>query len=714
MRKALGYLKPFWLSVLAVIALVFGQVQFELALPDYMSKIVTYGIQYGGITSPVPDVMREETYELMRTLMTEEQKATADQCYTLTDHYPGTDGQTVYVRNETESDSLEDAAARAFLIVSAVRASGSEEMLQMLKEGRAEEVQAMVSAGMQDYTEENLQAAEIMMVRSEYAALGIDTEKMQNEFILREGMMMILIALMGSLCAGASAFLAARTATGACRNMRSDVFKRVESFSSEEFSRFSTASLITRTTNDIQQVQMVLTMLLRIVLFAPFMGLTSLFKVMRYSSLAAILGWAVIFMIILMIITFYFTMPRFKLAQKLVDRLNLVTREQLSGMLVIRAFNNQDMEEKRFDEVNTDMTKLNTFLNRVMAVISPVMQFMMSAVSVLIIWIGANQIDIGAMQIGDMMAFLQYSTHVLISFMIVAMIFIMIPRSAVSANRIFEVLDTEPVIRDPKNPKKLPPENQPVIFDHVSFRYPGAEQNVLEDITFTASPGETVAMIGSTGSGKSTLINLLPRFFDVTEGAVRLGDTDIRDVTQKDLRDRIGYVPQKGILFSGTIESNLKYADENASEEKMQEALRVSQAKEFVDRMPDGIREEVSEGGTNFSGGQKQRLSIARALTKNAQIFIFDDTFSALDYQTDARLRKELNQLVRKTKATVLIVAQRISTIMHADQILVLDEGRIVGRGKHEDLMRDCSVYKEIAYSQLSEEEIRAYGGEGL
>lgn len=711
MRKALRYLKPFWLSVAAIIALVFGQVQFELALPDYMSRIVTYGIQYGGITSPVPSVIREETFDLMECLMTDEQKAAAEECYSLSTTYPDAEGP-VYVRNETESEALSEAVEKPFLIVSAVRASGSEEMMQMLKEGQVEQVQAMIESTMADYTEENLRAAEIMMVKNEYQAVGLNTEKIQNDYILNEGAVMILIALMGSLCAAASSFLAARTATGACRNMRKDVFARVESFSSEEFSRFSTASLITRTTNDIQQVQQVLTMLLRIVLFAPFMGLTSLFKVMRYSSLAAILGWAVILMIILMAITFMFTMPKFRIAQKLVDRLNLVTREQLSGMLVIRAFNNQKMEEKRFDEVNTDMTKLNTFLNRVMAVISPVMQFVMSGVSVLIIWIGARQIDLGAMQIGDMMAFLQYSTHVLISFMIVAVIFIMIPRSAVSANRVFEVLETEPVIRDPENPKKLPEENQPVVFEHVSFRYPGAEQNILEDINFTASPGETVAMIGSTGSGKSTLINLLPRFFDVTEGAVRLGDTDIREISQKDLRDRIGYVPQKGILFSGSVESNLKYADENASEEKIIEALRVSQAAEFIDKMPDGIHEAVSEGGTNFSGGQKQRLSIARALTKNAQIFIFDDTFSALDYQTDAKLRKELNQMVKKTKATVFIVAQRISTIMHADQILVLDEGKIVGKGTHEELMKDCSVYKEIAYSQLSEEEINAYGKE--
>ena len=531
-------------------------------------------------------------------------------------------------------------------------------------------------------------------------------EKKQTSYILHEGLLMLGIALMGSLCAAASAFLASRTATGACRNMRADVFRTVESFSSEEFSKFSTASLITRTTNDIQQVQMVITMLLRIVLFAPFMGLTSLVKILRYRNLASILGWAVAFMIVVMIVTLIFTMPRFKQAQKMVDNLNLVTREQLSGMLVIRAFNNQKNEEERFDRVNTDMTKLNIFLNRVMTVISPLMTFMMSFVSVAIIWIGANQIDSGAMQIGDMMAFLQYATHVLMSFMFVAMIFIMIPRSAVSANRIFEVLETKPKIKDPDSPKHLPAGSHSLVFDHVSFRYPKAEQNVLEDINFTAEPGETVAIIGSTGSGKSTLVNLIPRFFDVHDGSVRYGDVDIRDVTQKELRERIGYIPQKGILFSGTVESNLRYADENASDEMISRALRVSQSEEFVSRMEKGIQEPVSEGGTNFSGGQKQRLSIARALAKDSDIYIFDDTFSALDYKTDASLRKALSEMIAETKATLIIVAQRISTIRNADKIIVLDNGRTAGIGTHAELMKNCSVYQEIAYSQLSEEEL--------
>ncbi|MBR4163331.1 MAG: ABC transporter ATP-binding protein [Solobacterium sp.] len=707
MLKAFRYLKPFWLSVIAVIALVFAQVQLELALPDYMSGIVTYGIQYGGITETVPDALSEGTYQALQyfmdgTILEENYRKIEQNDPAYIQKYPVLKDEPVYILEAEDTSALQEAIRNPFLMVSFLKQSGMTQfdpsMIQVLQQ------QAQEQLG--DYTEENLQAIMRMMIRSEYAALGIDTEALQTSYILHEGLLMLGIALLGSLCAIGSSYLASRTATGACRNMRKDVFAKVESFSSEEFSRFSTASLITRTTNDIQQVQQVLTMFLRIVLFAPFMGFTSLFKVLRYKNLASILGWTIVLMICLMIVTFLFTMPKFKIVQKYIDRLNLVTREQLSGMLVIRAFNNQEVEEKRFDEVNHDLTKLNIFLNRVMVVISPIMTFLMSGVSILIIWIGANQIDAGLMQIGDMMAFLQYASHVLISFMIVAMIFIMIPRSSVSAGRIFEVLETEPVIKDPDYPEKLSKENQIITFDQVCFKYPNAEQNVLENISFTANPGETVAFIGSTGSGKSTLINLLPRFFDVTEGAIRIGDTDIRNITQKDLRDQIGYVPQKGILFSGTIESNLRYADEDASKEILEEALRISQAKEFVEAMPEGIQEPIAEGGTNVSGGQKQRLSIARALVKDANIFIFDDTFSALDYQTDARLREALHKMIQKTKATVFIVAQRISTIMHADKIIVLDNGKIAGMGTHDELLKTCSVYQEIAYSQLSEKEL--------
>jgi ATP-binding cassette subfamily B protein len=719
MLKAFRYLKPYWLSVLAIVGLIFGQVQAELALPDYMSDIVTYGIQYGGVKESVPNAMRASTLQHMSYFADDAADAWTIVSKGDSDYekeYPAAKEEDIAVLKDGASPS--DQAKKAFLLVSLL---DSEEVLKQLNMTSADQLYAAMDASsaikeqilstadekISGFTQENLTSAEIMAVKSEYTALGMDMAHLQSSYILSEGGKMLVIAALGSLAALIAAYLASRTATGACRDMRRDVFARVESFSSEEFSHFSTASLITRTTNDIQQVQQVITMMLRIVLFAPLMGLTSLLKVLRYPGMFSILLWIIAAIVVLMLVSFILAMPRFKKIQQLVDRLNLVTREQLEGMLVIRAFNNQKTEEKRFDAVNKDITSVNIFVNRLMAVMMPAMTFLMSFVSVLIIWYGARQIDAGTMQIGAMMAFLQYAMHVLISFMIVAAIFIMIPRSSVSAKRIFEVLETKPTILDPDNPKQMPEEAEPITFDHVSFRYPGAEKDVLEDISFTANPGETVAFIGSTGSGKSTLINLIPRFFDVTKGAIYYGDTDIREVTQHDLREKIGYVPQQGVLFSGTVLSNLKYADPNASNETVKNALAVSQAQEFVSRMPEGVNTPIAQGGTNVSGGQKQRLSIARALTRSkAQILIFDDTFSALDYATDAKLRSALHEMVQKTKATVFIVAQRISTIRHADRIVVLDEGRVAGIGTHEELMKDCRVYQEIARSQLSQEEL--------
>ena len=722
MLKAFRYLKPFWLSVIAVIAFVFGQVQCELALPDYMSDIVTYGIQYNGITANIPQAIRTDTMEHMAYFLSDSDYQTILQSYRL-DNTVTLEGkeystnEEVYVLKDGADASVQNIISRPYIITSMVSSkevldamgiNNTDVLWQMIANDPSiadtisKEAQQQISA----FTEDNLYGSIRMAAIQEYQSMGIDIEQVQNSYIFKEGLIMLGIALIGSLCAIGAAYLAARTATGAARNMRKDVFEKVESFSSAEFSHFSTASLITRTTNDIQQVQNVLTMILRIVLFAPMMGLTSLFKVMRYPQLAGILGWSVTFIIVMMIIVFVVAMPKFRISQKLVDNLNLVTREQLEGMPVIRAFNNEKMEEERFDRANTDITKLNIFLNRLMAIVSPIMTLMMSGVTIAIIWIGASAIDLGSMQIGDMMAFIQYTTHVLISFMIVAMIFIMLPRSSVSANRIFEVLETKVSIKDPKQPVPLPEGNPIITFDHVSFAYPNAQQNVLEDITFTASAGETVAIIGSTGSGKSTLINLLPRFFDVTQGSIRFNGVDIRDVSQQQLRERIGYIPQKGVLFSGTIESNLRYGDENASEEAIENALVVSQAKEFVSAMEEGIQSPIAQGGTNVSGGQKQRLSIARALVRKADVYIFDDTFSALDYKTDAMLRKALHEMIEKTNAVVFIVAQRISTIRSADQIIVLDEGKIAGIGSHQQLMATCSVYQEIARSQLSQEEL--------
>lgn len=725
MLKAFRYLKPYWISVVAVIVLVFAQVQAQLALPDHMSKIITYGIQYGGITESIPSAMSEETYNHLQVFMDEESKTILEDNYvqvsqgdtSYTKKYPLVENEDIYVLKDHPDSSLEDTIKKPLLMTSLLeneeilksfKLDSSSQLYQalalqpQLKEQIVNQFDAMLSK----YTDANLTAAQTLAVKKVYQDLQMDTAAIQNRYIMQEGFWMLAISLLATISAIGSAYLSSRTATAASRDLRRDVFAKVETFSSAEFSRFSTASLITRTTNDVQQVQTILTMFLRIVLFAPFMGFTSLFKVIHYSSLVSLLAWSVAGLITLMIAIFSFTMPKFKKSQELVDQLNRVSREQLEGMLVIRAFDNEKYEEQRFKKVNDDITKLNLFLNRVMGLPMPIMTFALSALSVGIIWIGTNQVDAGTMQIGDMMAFLQYATEILMSFMIIAMIFIMVPRSSVSANRIFEILETEPTIHDPVEPKHLPKENAPITFDHVSFKYANAEENVLEDIHFTANPEETVAFIGSTGSGKTTLVNLLPRFFDITEGTIRFGDIDIRDVSQKELRDRIGYVPQKGILFSGTIASNLRYADESLSDEKMEEALSVSQAKEFVDRMPNGVNEPIAQGGTNVSGGQKQRLSIARALAKDAQVYIFDDTFSALDYATDAKLRAALAELITKKHATVFIVAQRISSIMHADKIIVLDQGKMAGIGTHEELLKSCEVYQEIAHSQLSREEL--------
>ena len=544
-----------------------------------------------------------------------------------------------------------------------------------------------------------------MYIQHEYQLLGMNTFAIQMGYILKEGGYMLLIALLCSICAIGGGYLSSKVAIASTKKLRKDVFEKVQSFSTSEYSKFSCASLITRTTNDIQQVQQIIQMLLRIVLFAPMMGIGSLIKVFRYPQMLWILALCIVIIILVFIMTFALTMPKFSKIQKTVDKINLILREFLDGMLVIRAFNTQKYEEERFDEANKTITSLNLFVNRVMSSVMPLITFIMNAITIIIVWVAATQIDKGVMEIGSMLAFIQYAMHVLMSFMIVAMISIMIPRSAISAKRIFEVLDTELSITDPKEPKHLN-DNKQIIFDHVSFKYPNAQDEVLSDISFTVDPGETIAFIGSTGSGKSTLINLLPRFYDVTSGAITIGGINIKDVSQRELRSRIGYIPQKAILFSGDIESNLRFADENASMDNINTAIEVSQSKEFIDSKKEGLKYNIAQGGTNVSGGQKQRLSIARAITKQPDIYIFDDSFSALDYKTDVALRQALNKLVEQSHAMVFIVAQRISTIMHADKIIVLDEGKMAGIGTHEQLLKNCPVYKEIALSQLSLEEL--------
>lgn len=545
-------------------------------------------------------------------------------------------------------------------------------------------------------------------VKAEYKKLGANVNDVQNQYIAHKGVQMLAIALLGAVASICVAFLASRLGAGVAKDLRLAVFKKVESFSNSEFNKFSTASLITRSTNDIVQIQMVIVMIVRMVLLAPVMGIGGIFKALENSpSMTWMIFLVVIVIFCVLGVTFAIAMPKFKIVQQLIDKLNLSMRENLSGILVIRAFGNEDESEKRFDKANKDLTKVNLFVNRVMVSLMPIMMFIMQGMSLLIIYFGAKQVDLGNIAIGEMMAFLQYAMIIVMSFLMVAMIAIMLPRASVAANRVAEVLATEPMIEDPENAEAFVEDKKGLVeFNHVTFKYPGAQEPVLSDIDFVARPGETTAFIGSTGSGKSTLINLIPRFYDVTEGNVKVDGVDVRECNMHDLRDRIGVVPQKGLLFSGTIESNIKYGAPHLTDEELQEVIDVAQAKEFIDTKPLGVEEPISQGGTNVSGGQKQRLAIARALAKNPEILIFDDSFSALDFKTDATLRKRLGEMTAKTHNTVLIVGQRIASIMHADQIIVLDEGKIVGKGTHEELMKTCDVYQEIALSQLSKEEL--------
>ena len=715
MLKLKRYMKPYLGLLAAAILLLFGQAMLELTLPNYMSDIVNVGLQQGGITQSAPEAIDAASMALMQRFMNEDDAAAVAAAYVSAGE--SAEGLAHWQKtypNLTESDwvlaaDAEDSGANgafsraAYALVQAAGASAMDPAA-LATLGQSDIDEAVNTAAVTP--DSLLGQTGAVLVKRFYQTLGADTDAIQTGYILSVGVRMLGLTLLLTACAISAGFCLSRLGAGVGRDLRRDVFTRVTYFNNAEMDQFSTASLITRSTNDITQVQNFLSVGLRMLCFAPIMGLGGLIMGLRKCpQLAWVLALALALMLTLILVLFKVALPRFKKMQSLVDRLNLVSREELSGLMVVRAFANQDFMQKRFDSANKDLTGNTLFVNRAMATMLPVMTLVMNGISLLIVWFGGKQIAASSLQVGDMMAFIQYAMQVIMSFLFISLMFILVPRASVSADRICQVLDTENSVADPESPV---PMNQPVKgvveFRDVSFRYGGADADVLEHISFTARPGETTAFIGSTGSGKSTLLNLIPRFYDATEGQVLIDGVDVRQLRQQDLRAAIGYVPQKGLLFSGTIASNLRTGDENADDETLRAAAAVAQATEFVDKLPGGMDAPVSQGGTNVSGGQRQRLSIARALVKKAPIYIFDDTFSALDFKTDAALRTALRPWTQD--ATVLIVAQRVSTIMHAQQIIVLDEGRVVGKGTHEQLLKTCPEYREIAQSQLSKEEL--------
>ncbi len=744
MIRILKYLKPYLLLILITVGLLFVQANADLALPDYMSKIVNIGIQQGGVENAVPRAIRQSEMDKLAIFLNAPDKEFVLGSYTLMEksspdyekylaEYPSLADESLYILKSVDAaeiKKLNPVMGRGFLAVTAIKqvladpakaamaqAFGFDlsklppgmDLFALLAKLPAEQlakITAAMDANFSALGESMINQTAVAAVKAEYAALGMNTEKLQTDYIIRVGILMLLLTLLSGACTIVVGYLSARTAAGVARDLRRSVFQRVEGFSSTEFDKFSTASLITRSTNDITQIQMVVIMVMRMVIYAPIIGVGGVIRAIGKSAgMWWIIALAVIVLLGLILTVFVIALPKFQSIQKLIDRLNLVTRENLSGMMVIRAFNMQPFEEKRFDKANQDLTATMLFINRVMVVMMPVMMMVMNGVMLLIIWVGAHQVAESKMQVGDMLAFMQYAMQIVFSFLMVSIMFIILPRAAVSADRVADVLDTKPSIRDPESPKRFPePFRGEVEFRDVCFRYPGAEEDVLHNITFTARPGQTTAFIGTTGSGKSTIVSLIPRFYEVSEGTVTIDGVDIRAVTQHDLRDRIGYVPQKSNLFSGTIESNLQYADPNATPDELMRAAGIAQASEFINAAPEGMGMEVAQGGTNVSGGQKQRLSIARALVKKAPIYIFDDSFSALDFKTDSALRKALK--AETGASTLLIVTQRLSTIMQSEQIIVLDEGKIAGKGTHAELMESCEVYRGIAAAQLGKEEL--------
>ena len=746
MLRLLKYLKPYLLLLLIAIVLLFVQANSDLALPDYMSRIVNNGIQQGGVTASVPEAIRQSEMMKLMPFWDTDEKALVTADYILVNSnsigyplhvrdYPALADEPIFILKSTvdegEIKNLEPVMTKGLVIASMLQqladnpsAAGEisqgmgidlskvppgTDLFSVLANLPPEQISAITGTIIEKYNalDEGMSAQmAVGAVKAEYDALGMDTERIQSDYILNAGIKMLLLTLLSVSCTIAVSFLSSRTAAGLARDLRKNIFQKVQSFSNAEFNKFSTASLITRSTNDITQIQTVVMVMMRMMIYAPIIGIGGVIRAIgKSSSMWWLIALAVIVVLGLITIVFAVSLPKFKAIQGLVDRLNLVTRENLSGMMVIRAFNKQAFEEQRFDKANTDLTKTNLFVNRVMVVMMPVMMLIMNLLSVLIIWVGSHQVAESAMQVGDMMAFMQYAMQILFAFLMMSIMFIMIPRASVSADRIADVLETDSTIMDPKNPNKFgEPFNASIEFRDVCFRYPDAEAYMLQDISFTARQGETTAFIGTTGSGKSTIVSLIPRFFDVTEGAVLIDGIDVREVSQEDLREKIGYIPQKSNLFSGTIESNLLYADEKASTADLKRAVEIAQAGEFVFENPEGLQAEISQGGANVSGGQRQRLTIARALVKKAPIYIFDDSFSALDFKTDAALRKALKEST--ADSTLLIVTQRIATIKNSEQIIVLDEGKIVGKGTHAALMKECDVYRGIALSQLTQEEL--------
>lgn len=779
------YFKKYWALFLIAIVMILGQAASELALPDYMSNIVSNGIQAGGFKDAVSDVLTTDTYHHILLFANEKEQTVIKRSYRYTKEekldsdikktFPK--AKNIYVlKDDINHDELNKAMLKSMLIVSSIedmdknsesykklmgqltasvasfrqkyeqaynsyqanknnlpettrqasetKLAAMKTQLQMMEEKVKEgDVFYFIGAMPEDSRNKMFDSIDKQMktmgnstmniaggnaVKSEYKCLGANTDDIQNAYVFQAGVKMLVIALLGAVASIAAAFFASKTGAAIARDLRLDLFKKVESFSTHEMDQFSTASLITRSTNDITQIQQVVVMFIRLVCFAPVLGLGAFVRAIQQSkSMTGVIGLVLIVILGVLGVTFSIVLPKFKIIQSLIDKLNLAMRENLSGVLVIRAFGNEKEAERRFDVSNTDLTKVNLFVNRVMISLMPIMMFIMNAVTLAIVYVGAKQIDLGHIQIGQMMAFLQYGMMIIMGFLMIAMIAIMLPRASISAKRIAGVLETKNSIVEPAHPEAFPDDQRGVVtFDHVSFAYPGSEENVLSDISFTAKPGQTTAFIGSTGSGKSTLINLVPRFYDTTSGHVYVDGVDVRNASIHELRSKLGIVPQKANLFSGDVRSTLQYGASNASDEDLERALEISQSKEFVDKLPGGLDHEIAAGGTNVSGGQRQRLAIARALAKNPEILIFDDSFSALDFKTDAKLRKELNEMCQKEHNTVLLVGQRIASIMHADQIIVLDEGRMVGKGTHDELMKTCDVYQQIAYSQLSKEEL--------